>query len=102
MSIAVERDALHHAIDELPDDTLIELSKFIEFLQSRRQREGQTGADVQIEYSQSLPSHQIRERLAQDYDELAAMYDELAGELADEAWLPLENEALARTERLTE
>ena len=40
----------------------------------------------------------IQERLARGYDELAAMYDDLAAELADEVWLPLENEALLRTE----
>lgn len=36
-----------------------------------------------------------QEQLAKDYDELAAIYFELATELADEIWIPLENEALA-------
>jgi len=40
----------------------------------------------------ALQQRRIQERLARDYDELAAMYDELATELADEVWLPLENE----------
>ena len=70
--------------------------------QCKRQHDRQIGAQVQLEYSQSLQTHQIREQLAQDYDALAAMYDELADELADEVWLPLENEALSRTERLPE
>ena len=98
----VERDTLHQAIDKLPDNSLGELAQFVEFLQFKRQHDRQIGAQVQLEYSQSLQTHQIREQLAQDYDALAAMYDELADELADEVWLPLENEALSRTERLPE
>jgi len=47
----------------------------------------------------ALQQRRIQERLARDYDELAAMYDELATELADEVWLPLENEALLHTEK---
>jgi glycine cleavage system regulatory protein len=43
--------------------------------------------------------HRIQVRLARDYDELATMYNELATELADEVWLPLENQALLHTER---
>ncbi len=38
-------------------------------------------------------------QLARDYDALAAMYSELANELADEAWLPAENAALLRVEQ---
>ena len=102
MSITVERSILHQAIDELPDDTLTELSEFIEFLQFRHQHDKQTAPSVRIEYSQTFPSNQLREQLAQDYDGLAAMYNELADELADEVWLPIENEALSRTERSVE
>jgi len=50
-------------------------------------------------YVTDLRSHQTEERLARDYDALAAMYDELAVELADEVWLPRENEALLHTEQ---
>jgi hypothetical protein len=38
MTITIQRDALHQAIDELPESTLIELAKFIEFLQFKIQR----------------------------------------------------------------
>lgn len=98
----LDRNGLHQTIDELPEDILIELAWFVEFLQFKRQRVEQTDTDALARYSQSMPSHQLREQLAQDYDDLAAMYDELADELADEVWLPLENEALSRTERLNE
>jgi hypothetical protein len=54
------------------------LARYIEFLRFR-----------------ALQAHTVQERLARDYDELTAHYDELASELADEVWLPLENEALA-------
>ena len=37
----------------------------------------------------------LQKQLAQDYDDLAAMY----AELADEAWLPAENAALLQTEK---
>lgn len=100
--IAVDRDILHQLIDELPDDALAELARFVEFLQFSRQHDKQARLDAQIHYSQSIPSRQLREQLARDYDELAAMYNELASELADEVWLPLENEALSRTEGLTD
>jgi restriction endonuclease Mrr len=99
---ALDRNGLHQTIDELPDDILTELAWFVEFLQFKRQRVEQTDTDASARYSQSMPSHKLRERLAQDYDDLAAMYDELADELADEVWLPLENEASSRTESLTE
>ncbi|MBM4456456.1 MAG: hypothetical protein FJ011_01620 [Chloroflexi bacterium] len=41
----------------------------------------------------------LQQKLAKDYDALAAMYSELADELADEVWLPAENAALLRTEQ---
>lgn len=66
----------------LPEDSLLELAKYIEFLCFRSQK-----------------AHSLKERLARDYDELAEQYDELAAELADEVWLPLENEALLRIEQ---
>ena len=99
---AIDRNGLHQTIDELPDDILTDLAWFVEFLQFKRQRVEQTDTDALARYSQSMPSHQLREQLARDYDELAAMYEELAEELADEIWLPLENEALSRTESLNE
>jgi hypothetical protein len=66
----------------LPEDYLLELVRYIEFLQFRAQK-----------------ARPLQERLASDYDELADHYDELAAELADEIWLPLENEALLRVEK---
>ena len=50
-------------------------------------------------YVAALRQRRIQEQLAHDYEALAAMYDELAAELADEVWLPLENEALLHTEK---
>ena len=49
-------------------------------------------------YADTMRNHQEEAQLAADYDQLANIYDELAEELADETWLPLENEALLRTE----
>lgn len=39
MTISIERDVLHQAIDKLPESTLIELAKFIEFLQFKTQHD---------------------------------------------------------------
>ena len=69
---------------QLPETSLLELERYIEFLQ------------FQVERHQSL-----KERLARDYDELSASYEELAGELSDEVWLLAENEALYRVEKDT-
>jgi len=66
----------------LPEDSLLELAKYIEFLRFKSQE-----------------ARSLKERLARDYDELADHYDELAAELADEVWIPLENEALLRIEQ---
>ena len=41
MTVATERDALVQAIDKLPENRLIELARFIEFLQFKSQRDGQ-------------------------------------------------------------
>jgi hypothetical protein len=43
MTITIQRDVLHQAIDKLPEGTLIELAKFIEFLQFKVQRDEQIG-----------------------------------------------------------
>lgn len=69
----------------LPETSLLELERYIEFLQFQVERR-----------------HVLRERLASDYDELAASYNELAGELSDEVWLPVENETLYHLERDTD
>jgi len=39
MSVAIERDVLHQAIDKLPENSLIELARFLEFLQFESQRD---------------------------------------------------------------
>ncbi|MBX7234636.1 MAG: hypothetical protein K1X65_09650 [Caldilineales bacterium] len=64
-------------------------------------------AEVRQEYrgigydeARAMPSHLVRDRLAHDYDILASMYAELADELADEVWVPVENAALLQTEGL--
>jgi hypothetical protein len=50
-------------------------------------------------YVESLLEEKLPQRLDRDYDELAAMYAELASDLADELWLPSENGALLQTEK---
>ena len=41
----------------------------------------------------------MRELLAKQYDELAAMWNELAEDPAEERWLAVENEALMKFEK---
>ena len=50
-------------------------------------------------YTASIRKYKEEKQLAADYDQLATIYDELAAELADEVWLPLENEALLQLEQ---
>jgi hypothetical protein len=66
----------------LPEDSLVELAKYIEYLRFKAEK-----------------PRLLQEQLARDYEELALLYDELAAELTDEVWLPLENEALLRSEK---
>jgi len=56
----------------LPEASSLELERYIKFLEFKIERR-----------------HLLRERLAKDY-ELAASYEELAGELSDEVWSPAE------------
>jgi hypothetical protein len=49
-------------------------------------------------YTATIRHEPESSQLAADYDKLATIYDELAAELADEVWLPLENEALLQLE----
>lgn len=42
MVIDIQRDALHQAIDQLPEDVLDELAKFIQFLQFKVQHDEQS------------------------------------------------------------
>ncbi len=46
MPVAIEHDALYQAIDKLPENTLIELARFIEFLQFKSQRDAQVSEDT--------------------------------------------------------
>jgi hypothetical protein len=46
MPVAIERDALYRAIDRLPENTLIELARFIEFLQFKSQHDAQVNEDT--------------------------------------------------------
>jgi hypothetical protein len=75
---------IYEQAQTLPEASLLELARYVEFLVFKAQ--------------QSLS---VQEKLARDYDELAEQYEELAAELADETWLPLENEALSTTEQHT-
>ncbi len=70
------------ALDILPFESLKLLAEFVTFLRDRM-----------------IPNKALLERqLAQDYEALAIMYDELADETSDELWLPLENETLVQVE----
>lgn len=51
------------------------------------------------EYLRLWEKRKLREQLGRQYQELAAMWDELVEDLADEKWLPVENEALAQFEK---
>ena len=51
------------------------------------------------EYLRAWKKRKLREQLAKQYDELAAMWDELAEDLATERWLAVENEALVKFEK---
>ena len=53
-------------------------------------------------YTATIRQRPDTSQLAADYDKLATIYDELAAELADEVWLPLENEALLQLEEKVE
>lgn len=85
MAIKIDRYTIYQALSELSDDKLKDVFQFIRFLQFTEQ-------------SSSAAQRTLKERLAADYDLLAANYDELADELADETWLPAENEALQHIE----
>jgi len=73
---------IYEQAQTLPEESLLDLATYVEFLRFKAQK-----------------AQPVQERLARDYDELATLYDELAAELADEVWLPLENEALLRVEK---
>lgn len=49
-----------------------------------------------MEYLRHWKKRKLREQLAKQYDELSAMWDELAEDLASERWLLVENEAFAK------
>ena len=51
------------------------------------------------EYLRLWKKRKLRELLAKQYDELAAMWNELAEDLAEERWLAVENEALMKFEK---
>lgn len=50
-------------------------------------------------YLRIIERRKLQAPLECEYDSLADMYDELAAELADETWVPLENEVLLQFER---
>ena len=81
-----------------PDTAVVELSSDIdaeiEQVRGDTELEGFVYQAVHA-YVTTLRNQQVQEQLARDYDELAAIYPELAADLADDVWMPLENEALA-------
>lgn len=82
---------------ELPSHLVVE----IEAVLAGRDIESFVYQAIQT-YTATLRQHPDRSQLAADYDKLAIIYDELAAELADEVWLPLENEALLQLEEKVE
>ncbi len=90
---SVTRQDVLRKLDQLPPEGLAELALFIDFLTFKERHTPQRQAH------RPAVRGSTQERLAREYDELATLYDELATELSDETWLPLENEALLRTER---
>ncbi len=73
---------IYEEAQDLPEASLLELARYVAFLRFK-----------------AKAHHPLQEQLASDYDSLATLYGELATELADEVWLPAENEALLRAER---
>ena len=51
------------------------------------------------EYLRLWKKRKLRELLAKQYEELAAMWNELAEDLAEERWLAVENESLMKLEK---
>ena len=51
------------------------------------------------EYLRLWKKRKRREQLAREYEALAAMWQELADDIADEKWLTAENEALLKFEK---
>jgi hypothetical protein len=51
------------------------------------------------EYVRQWKKRKLREQLARQYDDLNAMWNELAEDVASEQWLAVENEALLKTEK---
>ena len=88
-------------MSNLNDATLIRLPQYlvakIEAIGAGHNVEHFVEQAVQT-YVQSLQHHYLTVQLAQQYNELAASYAEIADELADDLWLSSENEALDRTE----
>ena len=51
------------------------------------------------EYLRHREKRPLRDQLAQQYEQLAAMWNELADDIAEEEWLAVENEALRHFEK---
>ncbi len=93
MAVKIDRYTIYQALAQLSDDKLEDVFRFIRFLQFTEQSS----------YDYEASSYQtLREKLATDYDILAASYAEIADELTDELWLAAENEALQHTEGTTD
>ncbi len=74
-------------LDFLPVESLRLMAEFAEFLRTKA-----------LSWRPFLAQFNTSHQLAQDYDDLATMYTELADDIGDEVWLPLENESLAKVE----
>ncbi len=77
-------------LDFLPVESLRLMAEFAEFLRTKS-----------LSWRPFLAQFNTSSQLAQDYDDLATMYTELADDIGDEVWLPLENESLAKVEHIS-
>ncbi|MCP4538808.1 MAG: DUF2281 domain-containing protein, partial [Chloroflexi bacterium] len=64
----IKHDALYQAIDKLPENTLIELARFIEFLQFKSQRDAQVSDDMATKDEPPFNPVYFPEGILQDYE----------------------------------
>ncbi|MBM4080865.1 MAG: hypothetical protein FJ272_14225 [Planctomycetes bacterium] len=86
---------MRHTIN-LPDPLVAQIEPVIE---ERRASLDDFVREAITVYLRIIARRKSQAQVERDYDALASMYEELAAELADETWGPLENKALTDFER---
>ena len=102
VSSPAERREVQQIMAQLADYTLVKLpGSLVTEIQGV-----QPGANLDSFVRQAVHAYiaagrrrELQQQLVKDYDALAAMYSEVAAELSDEVWLPVENAALLQTEK---